>query len=92
MIEINKKDLVKGLRYTDLVYNRINKKLKINLTRLQIEKMIDELILSTPIKDCKKIGKNIYVDNHSLNISITINSNSSTVITANIISKQRKVK
>lgn len=90
MIKINRKVLAENIRYTDLVYERINKKLNINLTHLQIKKMINNLILGTSIKDFHRKGKNIYIYNYSLNIGITINFNSKTVITANIINRQGK--
>ncbi len=67
--------------YTELVYGRINKKLKLSLSIHEIEEMISELINETDEKSFKKIGKNIYVLNFDKQISITINSNTNRVIT-----------
>ena len=85
MMKIDRSDLVKKIRYTDLVYERINKKLKQNMTRNQIEKMINELLLSTPLRQFVIKGKNIYVNNVPMKISVTINLNTTTVITVNPI-------
>ena len=49
--------------YTELVYQRINKKLKTELSKLEIEKMLFDILNETQEKYFKKIGKNIYVNN-----------------------------
>ena len=39
-----KQDILSNICYTDLVYERINKKLSLNLSRDKIEKLIFEII------------------------------------------------
>lgn len=80
-----KSEIIKNLCYTDLVYNRINKKLNTDFSKTEIEKMIFEVIKNTEIKDIEKIGKNFYLSNPLKNIKITINPNTFRVITVNKI-------
>lgn len=84
---INKSQILSELCYTELVYGRINKKLKCNYSKTAIEKMLFEIIEATLIVDFQKIGKNYYISNTENNIKITINSNTFRVITVNRISK-----
>jgi len=77
----NKKEIIKNICYTDLVYGRINKKLGKSLTKTEIENYIKEVLLSTPQKDFVKTGKNYYAINRSYKIRITINSNTLRIIT-----------
>lgn len=74
--------------YTELVYQRINKKLKTELSKLEIEKMLFDILNETQEKYFKKIGKNIYVNNSDNNIKITINSNTFRIITVDKIVKK----
>lgn len=71
--------------YTELVYKRINKKLKINFSNLEIEEMIFRVIEETKETLFEKIGKNIYITNLENNIKITINTHTYRVITVNRI-------
>lgn len=66
---------------TELVYDRIRKKLNVGLNNLEIEKMLVEVI-SDSETFCNKKGKNYYVGNTRMNIEITINSNNYRIITA----------
>jgi FKBP-type peptidyl-prolyl cis-trans isomerase (trigger factor) len=69
--------------YTDLVYERINKKLNIKLTKDEIKKMIYEIIEETDKSEFRKAGKNIYITNNYRNVRLTINSHTNRIITAN---------
>ncbi|MEA2097183.1 MAG: DUF3781 domain-containing protein [Candidatus Cloacimonadota bacterium] len=84
-MNINKRDILKYICYTELVYERINKKLNINFSKKQIEEFIIKILKETENKFFEKIGKNIYVTNTRNNIKITINSNTFRVITVDRI-------
>ncbi|WP_204251668.1 DUF3781 domain-containing protein [Flavobacterium ginsenosidimutans] len=77
--------MIENICYTELVYGRINKKLKTNFTKSEIEKMILKILNDTEEKYYQKIGKNFYVSNSENNIKITVNSNTYRVITADRI-------
>jgi hypothetical protein len=70
-----------NIGYTELVYERINKKLNIKLSKPQIEDFIFKTLKETDEIFFEKIGKNFYVINTEVNIRITINSNTFRVIT-----------
>ncbi len=72
--------------YTELVYQRINKKLKTAFSKGEIEILIYEILLETNEHDYRKTGKNFYIINTSRNITITINSYTYRIIT---VTKQR---
>ena len=72
-------EILDKICYTELVYERINKKLNSQYSKSAIEKIIFDIIGETQ-KDCfQKIGKNIYVTNAKKNIKITINQNISVI-------------
>ena len=73
------------LRYTELVYGRINKKLKSNYSKPEIERLISDVIHETAETSFQKIGKNVYITNAEKNIRITVNSNTFSVITVDRI-------
>ena len=81
-------EILSKICYTELVYQRINKKLKTELSKLEIEKMLFDILNETQEKYFKKIGKNIYVNNSDNNIKITINSNTFRIITVDKIVKK----
>ena len=81
-MEDYKKEILDKICYTDLVYDRINKKLKIQLTNDEIEKMIYEIIEETDKTKFQKTGKNIYITNNYKNVRLTINSYTNRIITA----------
>jgi FKBP-type peptidyl-prolyl cis-trans isomerase (trigger factor) len=87
-MEDYKTEILNKICYTDLVYDRINKKLNLQLTKAEIEKMIYEIIERTDQTMFQKRGKNIYITNNYFNIRITINSNSYRIITADRMSKK----
>jgi len=87
-MNINIPEILSKMCYTELVYQRINKKLKTELSKLEIEKMLFDILNETQEKYFKKIGKNIYVNNSDNNIKITINSNTFRIITVDKIVKK----
>lgn len=77
-----KPEILSKICYTDLVYGRINKKLKLDLSNGKIEEMITEIVKETDESQFEKRGKNIYITNFERNIRLTINSYSNRIITA----------
>lgn len=77
-----KKEILDRICYTELVYGRINKKLKIELSKDKIEEMIFSIILETDEVNFQKTGKNIYITNIERNVRLTINSYTNRIITA----------
>ncbi|OXA97939.1 hypothetical protein B0A62_02840 [Flavobacterium hydatis] len=84
---MDKTKILNNICYTELVYNRINKKLKSNLTKSEIETMLFDIINETREKFFQKIGKNFYISNTENNIRITINSYTYRIITVDRITK-----
>ena len=82
---INKAEILKGICYTDLVYERINKKLGLKLAKTQIEQLMTKILNETDEKYFLKVGKNFYVVNIKSNMRVTINSNTFRIITADKI-------
>ncbi len=82
-----KLEILKNICYTELVYERINKKLNVKFSKEQIEKFIVEILNWTDEKFFSKIGKNFYIINKENNIRITINSNTFRIITVDKILK-----
>ena len=78
---MNKQDILQTICYTELVYERINKKLKINYSKKQIEDYLFKILKETDISNFTKKGKNYYIINSDYKIRITINSNTFRVIT-----------
>ena len=73
---------------TSLGYIRIKKNLGIKqLTDSETEKLLREIIISTPIEAIENRGKNHYFANAQFNAILTINSSTLTVITAKKITK-----
>ncbi|WKK77579.2 DUF3781 domain-containing protein [Marivirga salinae] len=84
-----KAEILSKVCYTDLVYERINKKLNKELSKDKVEKMIFEIIKETDESEFHKIGKNIYITNTARNVRLTINSYTNRIITADILNKIR---
>lgn len=80
-----KSEILDKLCYTELVYRRINKKLRTQLSKTEIEKLLVETIKETPELDIQKKGKNFYISNHQRNIRLTVNSNTFRIITADLM-------
>lgn len=87
-MSINKPEILSKICYTELVYQRINKKLNTQLSKSEIEKMLFDILNETPEKYFEKNGKNIYVTHSEKNIKITINSNTFRIITVDKIDKK----
>ncbi len=83
-----KKDILDKICYTDLVYERVNKKLSIEFSKDQIEKMIVAILRETDETEFQKTGKNIYITNKERNVRLTINSNTNRIITADKLNKK----
>jgi hypothetical protein len=84
-MNIDKLKILNTICYTELVYGRINKKLKTTFSKSEIEKMIYQLLLDTDESDFLKIGKNYYAKNTDKQIRITINANNYRIITVDKI-------
>ena len=80
-----KNKIIENLCYTELVYERINKKLSANYSKKQIELFINEALNKTNEMFYIKIGKNYYVSDTDNNLRITINSNTFRVITVDVL-------
>ena len=81
-------EILDKICYTDLVYERINKKLNIELSKDKIEEMIFAIIKETDETEYQKIGKNIYITNNEKNVRLTINSYTNRIITADKLNKK----
>lgn len=77
-----KTEILENLCYTELVYERINKKLNLELSKSKIEELILTIISETDLANFHKLGKNIYITNDDKNIRLTINSFTNRIITA----------
>tara|TARA_B110001454_G_C12711368_1_gene430864 strand:+ start:2282 stop:2539 length:258 start_codon:yes stop_codon:yes gene_type:complete len=84
-MRLNKTKILKNHCYTALVYNRINKKLKSNLSNDESEILIKKVLEKTVLENYIKKGKNFYISNNQYNIRITINANTFRVITVDRI-------
>lgn len=84
-MDIDKSKIINNICYTELVYGRINKKLKSTFSKSEIEKIIYKILSETDESRFIKIGKNYYVTNTDKQIIITINSNNYRIITVNKI-------
>ncbi len=86
-MNINKKEIINNICYTELVYGRINKKLGIEFSREQIENLILKYLEEANLENFRKTGKNYYVSNTENNVRLTINSNTFRIITVDRIKK-----
>ena len=84
-MKVNKHKILESICYTELVYERINKKMNIKFSKKQIEEYLLNILKETDIKFFTRIGKNYYVVNAENNIRITINSNTFRIITVDRI-------
>lgn len=86
-MNINKAEILNNICYTELVYERINKKLNSKYSKSEIEEILFGIIKETEEMFFEEIGKNIYVVNVENNIKVTINSNTYRIITVDRIEK-----
>lgn len=84
-MSINKPKIIENICYTELVYGRINKKLNTSFSVKEIEDYILNILQKTDIICYTRSGKNYYVVNAENNIRITINSNTTRIITVDRI-------
>ena len=89
-MNINKNEILNNICYTELVYERINKKNCTHFSKEQIEEQILEIIKKTNESSFEKIGKNYYISNIEHNIRITVNSNTFRVITVDRLNNKNK--
>jgi hypothetical protein len=80
-MDINKTEILQKLCYTELVYERINTKLRCRLSKPEIEALLFKIIHETSVKFFERNGKNVYITNREQNIRITVNRNTFRVIT-----------
>jgi hypothetical protein len=83
----SKDEIINNHCYTELVYQRINKKLDKNFSNAESKGLIQKVLEATDVKNFEKIGKNYYISNLEFNIKITINSNTFRVITVDKLVK-----
>tara|TARA_B100000768_G_C11253655_1_gene365320 strand:- start:1243 stop:1503 length:261 start_codon:yes stop_codon:yes gene_type:complete len=76
-----KEEILEKHCYTELVYERINKKLGTNFSKKESESLIKNVVAETDITCFKKIGKNFYITSKKHGIKITVNSNTFRIIT-----------
>ena len=87
-----KKEIIDKICYTELVYRRINKKLKIDFTNDKIEELVLAIISETDEHKFIKNGKNIYITDNFGSIRLTINSYTHRIITADKLNKIKNEK
>jgi len=85
-MEIDKIEIIKKHCYTELVYQRINKKLGTNFSNKESESLLKMVLKETGIEGYEKKGKNFYISNKQYNIKVTINSNTFRIITVDKLS------
>ena len=90
-MEDYKTEIINKICYTDLVDERINKKLNLQLPKDEIEKMIHQIIDETDKTEFRRRGKNIYITNNQRNVQLTINARTNRIITADSL-KSRTIK
>ncbi|MCH3880952.1 MULTISPECIES: DUF3781 domain-containing protein [Tenacibaculum] len=80
-MKLDKEEILQNHCYTELVYQRINKKLNSSFTKLEIEALIRKVLTETEVDNFERKGKNFYIYNKEHNIKITVNSNTFRIIT-----------
>jgi hypothetical protein len=86
MIKV-KEQILQNHCYTELVYQRIHKKLGVNFSNEQIKALIKKIVSETTLACFEKKGKNYYISSKEKNSRITINSTTFRVITVDKIIK-----
>jgi hypothetical protein len=87
VMNIEKTEILNRICYTELVYERINKKLESKFSKSEIEKKLFDIVKETQEIFFQRIGKNIYVTSQARDIKITINSNTYRIITVDKLNK-----
>lgn len=83
-----KEEILEKHCFTELVYVRINKKLKASFSKKESELLIKNVIKETEIVFFNKKGKNFYISNKVKNMRITVNSNTFRIITVDVLNKK----
>ena len=86
-MKIFKEEILQKHCYTELVYQRINKKLNTSFTKSEIETLICKVLTETSVDNFERKGKNFYIYNKEHNIKVTVNSNTFRIITVDRIIK-----
>lgn len=76
-----KEEILEKHCYTELVYERINKKLGTHFSKKEIASFMKQIITETEVNCFKKIGKNFYITSKKQGIKITVNSTTFRIIT-----------
>lgn len=84
-MSVNKTEILERICYTELVYDRVKKKLKIDFSKKEIEEYIFRILDNTDGEFFTKTGKNYYVLNTIYKVRLTINSNTFRIITVDKI-------
>ncbi len=79
-------NIIENICYTELVYERVNKKMRTQMSPSEIEAWIQNVLHQS---DCvlEQRGKNFYVSCISENVILTVNSYNYRLITVNQITK-----
>ena len=83
-----KEEILEKHCFTELVYERINKKLESSFSKKESELLIKNVIKETEIVFFNKKGKNFYISNKVKNMRITVNSNTFRIITVDVLIKK----
>ena len=75
--------------YTDLVYQRVNKKLNKDMTPAQIEALVQR-VLNNELTSILCQGKNYYIEDKIKDVVLTINRNNYRLITINKLQRTTK--
>ena len=86
----SKTQILNNICYTELVYERINRKLNSKFSKYEIERMLFKIIRETDEMHFQKTGKNFYITNTENNIRITINTTTCRVITVDIVDNNQQ--
>lgn len=77
-------ELARKVCYTELVYQRVNKKLGTKLEKDQIEVLVQQ-VLHLKESEILRKGKNIYIQNRALKRRLTINASTFRLITMDVL-------
>ena len=86
-MKLHKEEILLKHCYTELVYQRINKKLNTSFTKSETETLLRKVLTETDIENFERKGKNFYISNKQHNIKITVNSNTFRIITVDRLVK-----
>lgn len=87
MHELLSKNLLTNICYTERVYDRVNKKLTTNYSKVEIEALVSSILTEIHPSQIQRIGKNLYISNAVRNVRLTINVHTSRLITVDMIDK-----